>query len=91
MSVKGIGMHSDWAASGYLGQSKKVAVTASAAVALIGDTSSQLGVVVRCISLDGSYVAIGSSAITLDSSTAPGAFVITNIQSGLTLNITGDL
>lgn len=87
----GVGFHSDFAASGYLGQSKKVTCTAASAAELISNASSHLGVCVRVISMDGSYVSFGNSTLEVDTGTAPGSLVITNVMSGLILNFTGGI
>lgn len=70
------------------GTSKKVAVTASAATSIVTANEPQIGVVIRVISLDAA-VTLGGSDITIDSSTAPGAHVLTAANQGLTLNVTG--
>jgi hypothetical protein len=86
-----IGFHADYLASARYGESQKVTVTAGATLVL-DSSSSQVGVVVRVISLAGaSLVSFGGSTITNDAGAKPGAHGLTAANSGLTLNITGDI
>lgn len=89
--VRPLGFTPDPLAAGRIGKAKKVTVTSSAAVELIGSSSAQVGCVVRVISNSGSQLTMGDSNITADASTSPGALVIMGAGSGLSINFSGAL
>lgn len=78
-------------ASVYMDQGKKAAV-ASAAASIISAASAGAGCIIRVLDMTGStQITIGNSSLELDSGTAPGALILSAVNEGLTLNITGDV
>lgn len=79
-------------ASVFMGQGSKAALTSAAATALIAASSMGVGCIIRVLDMStASQITIGNSTLTQDASTAPGALILSAVDEGLTLNISGDI